>query len=208
VVTGDCGGTQRAPRHVMRSVLAGILILAPTIATAGPITAGVSLGLAQSKSDALDDPNHTIGLFGRLAFTKRLAGQLELARFQSDGYIGGNMRTGTALLVVDLANTRHFVPTLVAGIGFDSEDTGCPTCTFQGTQTGHHIEGGFGLEYRSDGGFTLGADVRMGGRSLDSGSGGEPLMPLAGKTIELAPAPARFSEGEYRSARVTLGIRF
>lgn len=184
----------------------GVFVLAvpavPLTATAGPITAGVSLGLAQSKADAQADSNQTIGLFGRLAFTSRLAGQLELARYQTDATSNNNMRTGTALLVVDLAESRRWVPTLAAGIGLDRADSGCPTCTWEGQTTGHHIEGGLGLEYRAEGGFTLGADLRMGGRSIDHGQ----LQPLQGGVI--AFAPSHFSEGEYRSARVTLGIRF
>jgi hypothetical protein len=187
----------------MRIALAGVLVLVPAVAAAQPpITAGVSLGLAQSKADSQQDANQTVGLFGRLGFTKRLAGQLEVARYQADGSTN-NMRTGTALLVVDLAENPHFVPTLVAGIGLDRADAGCPTCTWEGTTTGHHIEGGFGLEYRSDGGLTLGADFRLGGRSID----GQPkALPVEGDII--AFAPSHLSEGEYRSMRVTLGIRF
>ncbi|MBS1118730.1 MAG: hypothetical protein H6Q90_958, partial [Deltaproteobacteria bacterium] len=128
----------------------------------GAITAGVSLGLSQAKADAQADASQTLGLFGRLGLSSRLSGQLELSRYQTDDGSSVDIRTATALLVVDLARRGHWMPTLVAGIGIDDESSG-----FSST-SGHHIEGGFGLEYRVDGGLTIGADLRMGGRSLDN----------------------------------------
>jgi len=188
----------------MRIALAGIpaLLLLTHPAAARPITAGVSLGLAQSKLDENADPNHTLGLFGRLGLTSRLSGQLEFSRYETDGNATADLRTGTALLVVDLADHSHFVPVLLGGFGFDREHTGCPICTFEGTNSGHHIEGGFGLEYRADGGLTLGADARLGDRTIDPQA-----VPLGGANV-IAFVPQRLSGGEYRSLRLTLGIRF
>src|SRR5687767_8691588 len=114
----------RAPRQPMRHAIAAALALcfAPSVAAAGPLTAGVNLGLSQSELDGEQgiDPSKTIGLFGRLAFNKRLAGQLEVARIAAgDEYSPVNIRTATASLVVDLGSKGRLVPTLVAGIGYD-----------------------------------------------------------------------------------------
>lgn len=187
------------------------------LAEARPITAGLTAGVAQSKQDADGgaDANHTIGLFGRLGFTPRLAGQLEVSRIQTDdSYV--NIRSATALLVVDLGSKGRLVPVLVAGLGLD--DASDP----YGNSTGaHHIEGGLGLEYRAEGGFTIGADMRLGGRTLHYDDNVYPLTggikqtgidasgsgtPPQGGAIYYAPSSLR--DGEYRTARITLGIQF
>ena len=171
--------------------------LLQSAASAGPITAGLSMGLAESKADASanTDANKTIGLYGRLRFTPRLAGQLELSRINTDDQ-NLNIRSGTALLVVDLGSKGALVPILLAGIGVDVA-TGTYT-----SKAAHHIEGGLGLEYRAPGGFTIGVDARMGGRSIDSAAAKGPVLQALYRT-----SPS-LSEGEYRSARITLGVRF
>ncbi len=198
MVSRDCGGTHHAVQRCMRRVLVAAIVLVPSLAAANPITAGVSLGLSQAKEDAQADASQTVGLYGRLGFSSRLSGQLEVARYQTEDGSNVDIRTATALLVVDLSHSRHWVPTLSAGIGLDDESS-----EFQST-SGHHIEGGFGLEYRADGGLTLGVDARMGGRSIDEG--GQKPQPVEGDIVFFAPS--HMSEGEYRSVRVTLGIRF
>lgn len=196
----------------LAAILSASLVALPSAALAGPVTAGINLGLSQSKLDGQSglDPNRTLGLFGRLGFTPRVSGQLELSRIQTDD-TGVDIRTGTASLVVDLGSRGHLVPTLIAGIGLASVDYGYYA------EDSHHIEGGFGLEYRAEGGLTIGADVRMGGRTIDNE---DQLLPVA--TGGLAEpdcaggcgtgvayyAPSGLREGEYRSARVTVGVRF
>jgi hypothetical protein len=212
----------------MRSVLALVLVATPSLAAAGPITAGVGLGLAHSEANADAEANSTVGLFGRVGFTKRLSAQLELAKIQHDDEAAWGataMRTGTALLVVDLRDHDRgpWIPVLMVGTGLDRQ-----TSTYSGiagpvdvVTSGYHIEGGLGLEYRAAGGLTIGADVRMGGRGLDDEYAAQPVgggiegrsaAPCGGGGEEghigRLPAPAHLSEGEYRSARIALGIRF
>lgn len=171
----------------MRLWILAVLAL-PSLADARPFTAGVGIGRTQTKADAQGDASDTAELFARLGFTRRLAGQLELAK------IGDDIRTGTALLVVELGSHPHLVPTLSAGFGFDHGSY----------ESGSHMEGGLGLEYRSDGGLVIGAEFRLGGRSVDQ----EVYYATADVgTIALAPTES-LEEGEYRTARVFAAIRF
>lgn len=171
----------------MRLWILAVLAL-PSLADARPITAGVGIGRTQAKADAQGDANDTAEVFGRLGFTRRLAGQLELAK------IGDDIRTGTALLVVELGSHPHLVPTLSAGFGFDN-----------GTyESGSHMEGGFGLEYRSDGGLVIGGEFRLGGRSID-----EQVYYATDDAGTIALwQPESLHEGEYRTARIFAAIRF
>src|SRR4051812_27479488 len=132
----------------MRALAIASLIAIPTLAHANPITVGASLGLSESKIDSDNgaDPTRTLGLFGRLGFSNRVAGQLELMRYTSetgcDTCTFGTtteIRTGTALLIVDLTDNPRWVPTLAAGLGIDRDDGSYPT-------SAHHFEGGLGLE--------------------------------------------------------------
>lgn len=192
-------------RHAIAASFAvSALCLSPSIATAGPLTAGVNLGLSQSELDGQQgiDPSRTVGLFGRLAFNKRIAGQLEVARVAAgDEYNPINIRNATASLVVDLGSKGRLVPTLVAGIGMDwaSDQYGYAT-------EAHHIEGGLGLEYRAEGGLTLGIDVRLGGRTLHENEDIAYPTDVRGGVAYILPS--QLQEGEYRSAQLKLGVRF
>lgn len=198
----------------MRLVLATILLV-PTIASAGPITAGIHLGVDQSKESGQsgEDPNHAVGLFGRLGFTPRLSGQLELQKV-TYGDSGTEVRSVTGLLVIDLSANKTWVPILLVGFGADSESTqyytDCLDCGYGGSssQSATHIEGGFGLEYRAPGGFTIGADVRMGGRSIENEDVAYPATVGVDQPTTALYYPTGMQEGEYRSARITAGIRF
>ena len=181
----------------MRLAAAAIILAIPSTAPAAPLMGGVSVGETQSKVDAAGSGNHTIGVFGRLGFTPRLSGQLEIQRLQTDDQ-QTDIRTATGLIVFDLGSGKHFVPTIFAGFGFDKASS-----VYGAETNATHTEGGFGLEYRADGGLTIGADVRMGGRSLSQDMTAVPLK----NTIALY-APSTLHEGEYRSARLTVGIRF
>jgi hypothetical protein len=205
-------GTADAPRAIMRafSGIALVLVLTPSVAAAGPVTVGASLGLSEAKIDADNgaDATQTLGLWGRLAFSPRVAGQLEVLRYKAESGCAQctfgtttNIRTATASLVVDLSQGGKLVPTLIAGIGLDRNDGSF-------TQTGRHIEGGLGVEYRGEGGVTIGADARLGSRTLDEG---DVIAVDDGETgVRVLPAfqATELQAGEYRSIRITLGVRF
>ena len=89
---------------------------------------------------------------------------------------------------------------ILAGVGLDSASTSWGEST-----DAHHFEGGYGLEYRADGGLVVGGDARIGGRSIDSQSSG--TVPVMTGVALRAPA-STLEEGEYRSARVYVGVRF
>ena len=183
----------------MRLALAALAALAlPSIADARPFTAGVGIGRSQAKADAEGDASDTMQVFGRFSFTKRLSAQLEFQKLQQP-YSDGAVRSGTILLVVDLGQRGHFVPIMFGGFGGDKF-----TDAYGYEMSGSHKEGGLGLEYRADGGLTVGLDLRLGGRSVDEGY--YEIQPAYG-TIAIYPAPG-LQAGEYRSARLYAAIRF
>jgi hypothetical protein len=187
----------------MRPGLALALLLPPSLAAAegyhAQFSAGLNLGLIQSQADADKDANHTIGLYGRVQMSPRWSAQLEIGRIETDDGSGTDLRQAGGLLMVDLANGGHLIPMLLAGAGFDWESTAYDSTS------GHHIEGGFGLEYRADGGLTLGADIRLGSRNIDTPKA-QPVG-IDGAVPLLAPA-SHLTDGEYRSARLYVGVRF
>jgi hypothetical protein len=173
----------------------------PSVAAARPITLAAGLGLTQSKADASQDPNSTLAVFGRVGLGSRISGGLELQRINTDDYSGVDLRTITANIVVDLGGNKHLVPMLIAGAGLDYAST-----SYGGSTDAHHFEGGVGLEYRTNGGLVLGGDLRIGGRSIDSD---EQAYPATDVGVGVAfRAPSTLSEGEYRSARAYVGVRF
>ncbi|HEY5920156.1 MAG TPA: outer membrane beta-barrel protein [Kofleriaceae bacterium] len=175
-------------------VAAALLLALPALASARPLSFGVGLGTTDSENDYDGEANGTKQLFGRIGITPRLGIQLELQRIE-DPYT--DIRTGTALLVVELGRSGNLVPILVAGLGFDTATSD------YAEQSGSHKEGGLGLEYRAEGGLTLGVDARLGGRSVDN----DYVTPLREDAIGLW-APNGLVEGEYRSARLYAAIRF
>ncbi len=182
----------------MRIAIGLAVLAAPSLAAARPFTAGVTLGETQSQVEANADPNHTLGLFGRLGISPRVAGQLEIQRTDTTSS-STDIRGGTLGISIDLGSSPHLVPLVFAGAGLDRASTG-----FGGEIDAHHFEAGLGLEYRTDGGFVIGADARIGDRTIDSDT---TLVPLAGGTIALYE-PSTLRDGEYRSLRLTMGIRF
>lgn len=190
----------------MRTIVAlAILTSSASVAAESQVTIGASAGLFQNKEDAAAglDSTETLGLWGRLAFSKRVSGQLEITRHKSEEGCATctfgtatDIRVFSAMLVVDLADSGRWVPTLMAGMGLDRDDGSIP-------MEGHHIEGGFGLEYRAEGGVTIGADARLGGRSIDDD---EVRIQTDGAIAILGPTTMR--AGEYRTIRLTLGVRF
>jgi len=176
----------------MRSWLAVAALLAPAAASARPITAGVGLGVTQAEVNQNTDADHALALWGRVGLSPVFALQVELARIDgADQNL--QTRSGTVLGVVDLAKGRA-VPVLLFGAGLAQGSEA------SGEVDTHHLEAGLGFEYRSPDGFVLGADIRIGDRTIDSDSR---LM------IEtLWSPPPTLAEGQYRSARVTLGVKF
>ena len=183
----------------MRLAIAALLVALPSVAAAGPFSAGISFGETQSKVDADSgaDANGTVSVFGRVALSPRLGGQLELSRIKTDDP-GTDIRTATALVVVELGSKGRLVPLLVAGVGIDKASS-----PYGYEQSAHHTEGGLGLEYRADGGFVIGADVRIGDRTLENAVYAQPLVGDVKAFV-----PSNLSDGEYRAARLSLGIRF
>lgn len=184
-------------RAVLTLALALPLAHSSVASAETPVTAGVSVGVSHSLADdeAGLDGSRTLGLFGRLGLTPRLAGQLEVARFDTDDGSGTNIRTGTAALVVDLTTGgKRWVPTLLGGVGIARESH-----DFGGT-TARHGEVGLGLEYRGSGGLVIGVDARVGGRILEE--------QVVAQDDVLFFAPSRLQGGEYRSARLWAGVRF
>jgi hypothetical protein len=172
-------------------------LLVPTVAAARPFTAGVGVGAVQAEQDWDKTADDTLHAFARLGLTDRVSAQIELQKIdysQNDV----TARTGTALLFVELGRSGRLVPTMFGGIGLDhAEDP------YGGSEKGHHIEGGLGLEYRLDGGLVIGADVRLGGRAVDQQEGD---VILDGDVRALV-APL-LVQGEYRSFRFGVGLRF
>ena len=117
----------------------------------------------------------------------------------------------TASLVVDLSTRGRLVPILIAGFGLDSA-----TSTYGGEAAAHRLEGGVGLEYRAANGLTIGADLRIGERTLDDDAVSSPAYDdgisyceYSGECVDpIYEATPTLAEGEYRSARVTVGVRF
>jgi hypothetical protein len=92
----------------MRTLAIASIILVPQLATADSrnVTLGAAVGLSQDKQDSQlgHESTQTLGVWGRLAFSPRLAGQLELARHETQYgcftcTIGttSDVRTATAL---------------------------------------------------------------------------------------------------------------
>jgi len=182
----------------MRAAAIALAVLSlPCLADARPITVGASVGRIQSKANADGDASDTWQVFGRIGITPRLGAQLEV---QKIGDPSLDVRSATGLLVVELANNPHLMPLLVAGFGVDKASS-----PYYYEATGTHTEGGFGLEYRFDGGLVIGGDVRLGGRSVNETYYAQPLE---GDVIALYAPSGTLAPGEYRSARIYAAIRF
>lgn len=206
-------GTRRAPRDRMRIaafVVVGLAAVLPSLATAAPITAGVSFGTHHDEVDADGEGNRSLGLFGRIGLSRRMSAQLEVMKIDTDEqtWTPTNIRVGTLSLRFDLVDPikSRLVPTVSFGAGLDRATTDYDTTS------GHHYEGGLGLEYRAEGGFTIGLDLRFGGRSVEEKyvvqEDGTPPPETAGQPRPLIYDGGGLREGEYRALRVTAGVAF
>lgn len=178
----------------LAAITLGLCLVIPALADARPITFGAGVGRVEAELDLDGESESAIQLFGRVGLTSRLAAQLKLQRIDLETNLA--MRTVTALLVVELGRAGNFVPLLVAGFGYDRVSNDWYEAE------GTHKEGGLGLEYRAEGGLTIGADVRLGGRSIES----DVYTILPAETATFAPIDVQ--SGEYRSARAYVGVRF
>lgn len=183
-------------RMAAAKLAALVLLGLSSAAAARPITVGAGVGVVAADNDWDGENDDTLQVFGRLGLTARVAGQLELQKIESSQN-DVIVRTGTALLVVELGRSGRLVPTMFAGLGLDHAQD-----PYGGSQDGSHIEGGFGLEYRVDGGLVISADLRLGGRSVDNDE-----AVILGGDVRALYAPLLI-EGEYRSMRVGVGLRF
>lgn len=176
--------------------IAVVVLGLASVADARPITFGVGAGVIAADQDWDDVADDTLQAFARVGLTSRVSGQLELQKIESSQNESVT-RTGTALIVVELGRSGRLVPTMFAGLGIDSAEDPY----FGGSVNGNHIEGGFGLEVRLDGGLVIMGDVRLGGRSVDQND----AVILEGPMSIYAPL---LIEGEYRSARIGVALRF
>lgn len=187
-----------------------VVLVLPAAAAASPVTAGVAVGSHHDKVDADGEGNRSLGLFGRVNLSRRLAAQLDVAKIATDEqtWTPTTIRTGTLSLRLDLVDgaKSRFVPTVSFGAGIDRASTDYDTTE------GTHFEGGFGLEYRAAGGFNLGIDLRFGGRSVDEevyyATDGGPPPPETAPGRPLVYDPGGLRDGEYRALRVTAGVAF
>lgn len=179
-------------------------------AEAGPLSAGVQLGSTNNRAeaDAGEDASSAYGVYGRLRISPRVSGQLEVGRIDT-GASDLSIRQVTALVLVDIARlgaARRLVPTVMLGLGVDHASS----AAYGVSADAQRVEAGVGLEYRAEGGLTVGLDLRIGERSVDDQAtiqpvydggigGGVPLDPI-GSTSS--------SSSEFRVARVTVGLRF
>jgi hypothetical protein len=187
----------------MHRLALGLVLLAAVSGTAaaeGRVSAGLGLGVTHSEEHALQgaEPSSTVGLWGRLKMGRRVSGQVEISKVQTEDGSGVAIRQGSALLVVDLGTSR-LVPVALVGVGVDNESTEYSDEDFV------HAFLGAGLEYRAASGITIGLDFRMGARATTEPQY-KPLAAGSGEAYFLAPS--QLAEGEFRSARLTVGVRF
>lgn len=197
-------------RAAAAAAVAVLSCLAPLAAEANP-TVGVAFGKTQAAGDAQngDDPNTTVGLFVRGRVARVVSLQAEIAKVQTDASpYSSTIRTYNAAAVVDLLRGSQLVPVVLVGAGLDT----LSAYGFGSDTVYKHAELGGGLEYRFRNGFVLGADVRIGTRSTDNPpTYAEPVsgVPLGGAAAGVrAVASEIISDGQYRSARLTLGVHF
>nr|HEX4313152.1 hypothetical protein [Kofleriaceae bacterium] len=189
---------------------AGLVVVvlgSSTVAFANPVELGAGVGLTQASSDAQDNQSSRQAdtLFARVGVFGPISAQAEIGRVDSTG---SSVRSVTAAAVLELGH-RRVVPFILAGVGADTQsDSVGDSNTYQ------RYEGGVGLEYRASGGLTIGVDLREGTRTGGPGPQVFETAPsdggsVSGGTTHLAPLYNNaLTTGEYRTARVTIGVSF
>lgn len=183
-----------------------VVCMTSSVALARPVTVGVSAGSVQSENDTDDEAEGVLEAWGRIGLTRRLAVQLDIEKFRLS-QTDTTVRAGTALAVLELGALGHagrFVPLLFGGVGIDHASD-----PWGGEEDGSHVEAGVGLELRLDGGLVISADARIGDRNPDTQQSDEILDGQAGQM----PTPIGYfvpllPDGQYRSVRVGVGLRF
>jgi hypothetical protein len=199
-------------RRITAAALATLAGVAPATALADP-TVGVAFGKTEAASDATSgaDANTSVGLFARGRVSRVVSFQGEIGKIQTgDG--GSTIRTFNAAAIIDLAR-GPLVPFALLGAGLDTVSLANDyNASASSDDILVHAELGAGIEYRFRGGFVLGADVRVGTRTDESP---QPVYtePYSCPNCATAGA-ARYvvstvpADGQYRSARLTLGVHF
>jgi len=194
----------------MRIALAAALVLAvPTLVHATPNTLGLGAGVTPADA-AGGDAGGTFYVLARIGLAHRLGLQGELARISTDSTDGddASARTFTLAATYDLVDTGRWVPLLLAGAGLDWAS---------GSETGTHVEAGVGLEVRFDRGLTIGADVRLGDRSMSApaptpvltANDGVPFTGTgAGPELPEDAGSSALADGGYKSARLYAAIHW
>jgi hypothetical protein len=181
-----------------------VVCTSSSAALARPFTFGVGAGTVQSENDTDDEAERVLEAWGRVGLTPRFGLQLDVEKFtltQDEVTV----RSGTALAVFELGalgRSRGLVPLVFGGVGIDHAST-----PYGGTEDGSHVEGGLGLELRLDGGLVISADARIGSRSPDDRQDSEPVI-LDGQIGVMAYSQPILPDGQYRSVRVGVGLRF
>jgi hypothetical protein len=171
----------------MRCLFVVMLLASPAVAN--PLQLGASYGIDEDQT--YQATSHALGIFARVGIAPMIGAQLDIAKLDNDS-MGTTIRTGSGLLVVDLA-VGSVVPIAFGGLGLDATHDLISDRTFA------HAELGAGLEYRALGGLVIGADVRIGARKV---------IGETDRAIEAFYEPITLGEGEYRAARLTLAARF
>lgn len=181
----------------MRTLLAGIVLAAfAPPASAETLTIGADTGVTRGSAD--HDAATTLGVFARVPLRGPVAVQLDVARLvhQARPVImappgSADILQGSGYLVVDLADGT-LVPVALVGVGVDHASNILRDSVFG------RAEAGVGVELRTRA-LTLGADARIGTRTLVTQDQRDILVYLE---------PLTLTPGSFKSARVTLGLRF
>jgi hypothetical protein len=181
------------------------LLLVPALASADPaLEFGAGVGLTQDANAATAGQGTTqaVDLYARMHVIGPFAAQVELGTVDTNGQ--QTVRTGSVLGVAELMHGR-VVPLLLAGFGIDQVGSGMMSSD---QYTYSHVELGLGLQIRISGGLTLGVDVRQGTRSVQSQPAPTPVLDNGGGFGTDLRMQEPIADGDYRTVRATLGVRF
>ncbi len=167
-----------------------------TVATAGPLTVGVTVGRAQSAANANDDAETTLGIYARLRVLRYLSAQVELQQYTADESGERTAQSSARARAIVVLCSGLWVPIVLAGGGVD-----WATAV---SETGSDLVAGAGLEYRASGGLVVGFDLRIG--TITGMPFREDGAPCGGcATFAFYPG---FANGEFRSTQLYAGFKF
>lgn len=201
-------------RWMRSGPIALAVLLSPALAAARPlITIGATLGETQSEAEgsANQGPDEAYGAYVRVGLTRRFAAQLELSRI--DGDPSYDVRTATLFGVLDLgkgwaSRPLHGVvePILLVGFG-EAWGSSASTST---DSYGLDLVAGLGVEYRAVSGLVIGAQARLGERSMQTRAEFNPVATgtPACCVTSIDVADEGLWNGQFRSLLVTGGFAF